>query len=219
MSEQLYSITPKLILTIDARRKISQNQLSDILAHGEFVSVITYDLENDATFLQRNAEAIIETVQSQDVAFLVANDSRIAGRIHADGIHIEGKIDELQVMLERHKDSMIVGFGNLRDKHSAMIGGECEPDYLMFGKLGADKKPEPHPRNLALSTWWAEVMEIPAIIQAGSDLLTFHDVLATKAEFIAVEEVLFNSPTPVATLERIAHLIVENNDCQTEPAQ
>lgn len=196
-------------MTLDMRRMVKAELLVDIFHQGDFASIVAYDSQHDGAFLQQQAELLVECVQSHSIAFLVANDSRISGRIHADGVHLEGKVDELKELVERCHNSMIVGFGNLHDKHTSMLGGECEPDYLMFGKLGADKKPAPHPRNLSLGSWWAQVMEIPAIVQAGSDCATFSDVLATKAEFIAVEEVIFANDDPVRTVGKLSRMIDE----------
>ena len=197
MSKDTNRLFPRLVMTL-------------VMDNGDFASLIVYDSQNDATFLQQQAELLVDGIEAKSVAFLVANDSRIAGRIHADGVHLEGKVEELRALLDRRHNSMIVGFGNLRDKHTAMTSGECEPDYLMFGKLGADKKPAPHPRNIALSSWWAEVMEIPAIVQAGSDIATFPEVLATKAEFIAVEEMVFGHDNPQHSVSEITRLIEES---------
>lgn len=216
MSKDINRLRPRLVMTLDMRRKLEADLLVDVLDNGDFASLIVYDSQNDAAFLQQQAELLVKPVEAKSVAFLVANDSQIAGRIHADGVHVEGKVDELRALLERHRDSMIIGFGNLHDKHTSMVSGECEPDYLMFGKLGADKKPMPHPRNISLASWWVEVMEIPAIVQAGSDIATFANVLATKAEFIAVEEILFGSDNPLQSVRLITRLIDESDDISAE---
>lgn len=216
MNEQTNRIKPKLIMTLDTRRVIDNNQLVDALILGHFASIIMYDSENDEANLQKVSERLIEPIQSNGIAFLIANDSRIAGRIQADGIHLEGKVEDLQTALGKRRDSMIVGYGNLRDKHSAMVSGEFEPDYLMFGKLGADKKPEPHPRNILLGTWWAEVMEIPAIVQAGASVETFKQTLDTGADFISVEDVLFNSSTPIEITNQLINIIDENDSIEME---
>lgn len=194
---------PRLILTLDMCRPLEDSLLSDILDAADFASVILYDSANDESLLQKRAEQLVPTIQNKNIAALIANDTRISARIKADGVHLEGSIDDLKNMLERHQDTMIIGFGNLRDRHKSMEAGEAEPAYLMFGKLGADKKPEPHPRNLALATWWADVMEIPAIIQAGNDLSLFSQTLETGADFIALEEMLFTQKNPLAVLKEI----------------
>ncbi|EJF91746.1 thiamine phosphate synthase [Bartonella tamiae] len=203
MSKDQKTIQPRLILTLNVRRSIDKKLLASLLEQGKFASVILYEQNCDEFFLQKKAEEYIEMIQSKNLAALIANDSRIAGRVKADGVHIETKGDDLRLILESKHNTMIKGVGNIRDRHSAMEIGEYEPDYLFFGKLGADQKPDPHPRNLTLGQWWAHLMEIPAIVQAGTEIESLNQVLETKAEFIAIENLLFQSETPENTLNAL----------------
>ncbi|MET3559340.1 thiamine-phosphate pyrophosphorylase [Bartonella japonica] len=195
---------PQLVLTFDVRRVLSPTFLHQILQTKSFVCVILYDsqgLKDDGVFLQQQAKIYGEDIQRHDAALLVAADNRIAERIKADGFHIENDLNTLKYLDTQKKGQKIIGFGNLRNRHSAMIAGEANVDYLLFGKLGFDKKPHAHPRNIQLAQWWAEVMEIPAIIQAGSDFATFDEVVQTACEFIAVEEIIFAHDNPFLLLE------------------
>src|SRR5690606_25696275 len=115
--------------------------LTAALSGGDVASVIldTGDLD-EATF-QATAEKAVPIIQENGAAALILNDTRIAGRVGADGIHIEGKVADLAEAIEKHTPKMIVGTGNFRDRHSAMEIGELQPDYVFFGKIGADNKP------------------------------------------------------------------------------
>ncbi|WP_375705801.1 thiamine phosphate synthase [Bartonella sp. AA2SXKL] len=195
---------PQLILTLDVRRNTPHALLRQILQTKSFACVILYDsekLKDDSSFLQQQAQIYAEDIQHHDAALLIAGDSRIAGRIKADGLHIEDDLNALESFKNQQKEQKIIGFGNLRNRHSAMLAAETGVDYLFFGKLGADKKPQAHPRNLQLATWWAEIMEIPAVVQAGSDFSTFDEALKTGCEFIAVEEVIFGNDNPLILLK------------------
>ncbi|WP_144751357.1 thiamine phosphate synthase [Bartonella saheliensis] len=192
---------PQLILTLDVRRTFTPAFLQQLLATKAFVSVIVYDSEGDEAFLQKQAQTYAQDIQNHGAALLIAGECRIAERIKADGFHREGDLNALEQLYDQKKDQKIIGFGNIRNRHSAMVAGEAGIDYLFFGKLGADKKPHAHPRNLQLASWWAEIMEIPAIIQAGSDFASFDEVLKTACEFIAVEEVIFGSDNPLPLLK------------------
>lgn len=90
------------------------------LSGGDVASVIldTGDLD-EATF-QATAEKVIPVIQEKGAAALILNDTRIAGRVGADGVHIEGKAADLADAIEKHTPKMIVGTGNLRDRHGAM---------------------------------------------------------------------------------------------------
>ncbi|WP_273789323.1 thiamine phosphate synthase [Bartonella sp. ML70XJBT] len=195
---------PQLVLTLDVRRNITHSFLHPILQTKSFACVILYDSEqqrDDGSFLQKQAQTYAEDIQNNDAALLIAGDSRIAGRIKADGLHIEDDLNALESFKNQQKEQKIIGFGNLRNRHSAMLAAETGIDYLLFGKLGADKKPQAHPRNLQLATWWAEIMETPAIIQAGSDFATFDEALKTGCEFIAMEEVILGNDNPLHLLQ------------------
>ncbi|MGF7157219.1 thiamine phosphate synthase [Bartonella heixiaziensis] len=194
---------PQLILTLDVRRTLDPTILRQMMQAKSFACVILYDTQNDEAFLQKQAQIHAEDIQKNDAALLIAGDSRIAGRIKADGLHIEGDFNALEYFENQKKEQKIIGFGNLRNRHSAMLAGEAGVDYLFFGKLSADKKPHAHPRNLQLARWWAEIMEIPAVVQAGSDFATFDDVLKTACEFIAIEEIIFAHNNPLTILKMI----------------
>ncbi|UTO29435.1 thiamine phosphate synthase [Bartonella harrusi] len=198
-----------MVLTLDVRRAVDPVLLRQLLrskhaSAKSFACVILYDSEGDDVFLQKQAQLYGEDIQRTDTALLIAGDSRIAGRIKADGLHIEGDLNALENLENQKREQKIIGFGNVRNRHSAMLAGEAGVDYLLFGKLGADKKPHAHPRNVQLGQWWAEIMEIPSILQAGSDFATFDEVLNTACEFIAVEEILFSHDKPLLILEMMA---------------
>ncbi len=68
------------------------------------------------------------------------------------------------------------------------------PDYVFFGKIGGDIKPEPHPKNLALGEWWASMVEIPCIIMGGTDPASVLPIAETGAEFAALSTAVFSEP-------------------------
>lgn len=197
---------PQLVLTLDVRRSLEPAVLKQILRTESFACVILYDSqidqENEA-FLQNNAQLYADDIQKSGAALLIADESRIAGRVKADGLHLESNFNALEILEKQKQEGKIIGFGNLRNRHSAMNAAEAGSDYLLFGKLGADKKPCSHPRNLQLAQWWAEIMEIPAIIQAGSDPAAFDETLKTACEFIAVEEMILSYNDPLSVLEMV----------------
>ncbi|TGS52692.1 thiamine phosphate synthase, partial [Mesorhizobium sp. M1D.F.Ca.ET.183.01.1.1] len=104
---------------------------------------------------QAFAEKIVPIAQAAGVAVVIAGDSRIAGRVHADGIHVEAGRNDLAETIERLQGKMMVGAGGAKTRDDALDLGEERPDYIFFGRFGYDNKSEPHPRNLSLGEWWA----------------------------------------------------------------
>ncbi len=181
--------------------------LEAALSGGDVASVILDGGELDEATFQSVAEKAVPVIQRHDAAALILNDTRIAGRVGADGVHIEGKAADLAEAIEKHAPKMIVGAGNLRDRHGAMEIGELQPDYLFFGKVGADNKPDAHPRNLALAGWWAQMVEIPCIAQAGNALDNVAAAAATGADFVALGRAVFEAADPAEAVREANRLL------------
>ena len=79
--------------------------------------------------------------QDKGIAAVIAGDSRIAGRVHADGIHVEGRKAALADMIDRMQDKMMVGAGGAKTRDDALELGEVRPDYMFFGRFGYDNTP------------------------------------------------------------------------------
>ncbi|WP_412058933.1 thiamine phosphate synthase [Bartonella sp. DGB2] len=197
---------PRFVLTLNVCRSVSVDQLVDFCGKADFASVILYESNQDMALLQRAAAPFVLPLQNMGVAVFIADHSQVAGRLQVDGIHWERSQDLLPVA---DAGVLMQGVGDLRERHQAMEVGERGADYLLFGKLGYDQKPAPHPRNLALGRWWSEMMEIPAIIQLGSDLAFLPEVVSTGCEFIAIEEALFGADDIVAALDSLAEVKTE----------
>ena len=74
------------------------------------------------------------------------------------------------------------------------------PDYVFFGKLDGDIRPEAHPRNLELAEWWASMVEIPCIVMGGTDPVSALAVAATGAEFAALRMAVFGQEGAAARI-------------------
>lgn len=184
--------------------------LSAALSGGDVASVILDGSGLDEATFQASAQKAVAIIQDKGAAAIILNDTRIAGRVGADGIHIEGKAAELAEAIEKHTPKFIVGTGNLRDRHGAMEIGELQPDYVFFGKVGADNKPDAHPRNLALAGWWAELVEIPSVAQAGNSVESVIEAAQTGADFVALGRAVFEAEDPAKAVAEANRLLDEN---------
>jgi thiamine-phosphate pyrophosphorylase len=184
------------IADADERAKI----VADALDGGDIASVILpqYDLD-DGSF-QKHAEKLVPIIQDAGAAALIAGDSRVVGRSKADGLHITGPASEIADAIDRYADKLIVGGGNAADRHTALAVGEERPDYIFFGKLDGDIKPDAHPKNLALAEWWASMIEIPCIVMGGTDPASALAVAETGAEFVAMHMGVFAEPAQARSI-------------------
>lgn len=178
-------------IVLIAPPSIEVERVEAALAGGDVASLILPGEGVDAASFQAFAEKVAAKAHEAGVAVVISGDTRVAGRIHADGIHVEGKKAELAEAVEHYQDRMMVGTGGAKTRDDALELGEERPDYIFFGRFGYDTKPEPHPRNLSLGEWWSEMIEIPCIVMAGSDIASVEEVAATGVEFVAMQAAVF----------------------------
>jgi thiamine-phosphate pyrophosphorylase len=168
-----------------------EQQLRAAISGGDIASIILPAYGVDEASFQAFAERIVPVAQSANIAAIIAEDTRIAGRVGADGLHLETGRAALEEAIERFQGRLTVGAGGAKTRDDALDLGEARPDYIFFGRFGYDNKPEPHNRNLALGRWWAEMIEIPCIVMAGSDIASVATVAQTGCEFVALSSAIF----------------------------
>jgi thiamine-phosphate pyrophosphorylase len=186
-------------------------RLEAALSGGDVASVILPQFDRPEADFQHLAEILTPIVQQAGAACILAGDSRIAMRVKADGIHVESGRRDLAEAVERHGGRLIVGAGGVKTRDEALGLGEAQPDYLFFGRFGYDTQAEPHPRNLTLARWWAEMIEIPCIVLGGSDIASVADVARSGAEFVALSQAVWACPDGPAEAVRRANAILDEN--------
>lgn len=185
----------RLILTANAKQ-VTNEQLISAASAGDVASVILYSGGAEPHEFERFCKAVIPRLQEADCAVLVADDTQAFGRSGADGFFAEKEKPNLEDIIARFSPQSIVGCGNIKARHNALEIGELKPDFVFFGKLAGDIKPDAHPKNIALAEWWAELVEIPGIVMGGSDLNSIIDVALTGIDFVALEQAVFAQGKP-----------------------
>ncbi len=182
---RLFLITPRLV-DPDA----FASTLEAALSGGDVASLlIAPEAVDDA--LQAIAERLVPIAQAAGVAAIIRNDTQIVGRSRADGIHIDTGEEDLAAAIERFQPRNFVGAGNLVTRHDAMAAGEAGADYIFFGRIEHDERPEPHPRDLESGEWWSGLFVPPAVVLAGSNLESITAAAETGVEFIAVRNAIW----------------------------
>jgi thiamine-phosphate pyrophosphorylase len=157
--------------------------------------------------LQEIAEGLAPVAQSRDVAALVHNDTRIAGRAKADGVHVDTGPADLRIAMDTLRPAKIVGAGGLRSRHDAMLAGEANPDYLFFGRLDGDTRESIFPKALDLASWWSSIFLIPAMVMGGRSLASASEAAGAGVEFVALRDAVWSHAAgpgeAVATANRL----------------
>jgi thiamine-phosphate pyrophosphorylase len=185
--------------------------LEEALAAGDVAAVILASGASEEA-AEAAAAALVPVVQRHGAAALVRNYTRVAGRSGADGVHIDSGIGDLRSAAASMRPRMIVGAGNLNTRHTAMEAGDADIDYVLFGRIHGDVRPEPHPRALELAAWWAELMLLPAVAMAGNAVDSVAAARDTGAEFIALDRAVWDHPEGPAMAVRQADDLMRRDE-------
>jgi thiamine-phosphate pyrophosphorylase len=200
-----------LILPREATPETGASLVADAIDGGDVASLIIPVDERDEATLQRLGEVVVPICHARGVAVMIENDTRIAGRIKADGVHLETGAADIGEQIEHLEGRLLVGAGGIKTRDEALDLGEVEPDYVFFGRFGYDNKPEAHSRNLKLAEWWAEMLSLPCIVLGGSDPASAVAVANTGADLVAMTSAVFGGDNgdPRAAVAAINALLDE----------
>ncbi|MEX6508570.1 thiamine phosphate synthase [Jiella sp. M17.18] len=204
-------IRPRLVLvTTPLGDAEAEAALKAALSGGDVASVILDPAGRDADGFQRFAEKLVPLIQAAGAAAVIADDTRSAGRLRADGIHLTGgDLAALGEAVERFAPKLIVGGSGFETRHDALEAGERLPDYLFFGRFGGDAAAEVHPKNLRMAEWWAEIVEIPCILMIGRDIAGIGAACSTGAEFVAAAAAVFADPDRAGEMVAQANALLD----------
>ncbi|WP_206452821.1 thiamine phosphate synthase [Aurantimonas marina] len=205
-------IRPRLVLLTTALGDAgAEDAMRAALAGGDVASVIIDPAGRDSASFQRFAEGLVPIIQAAGAAAIIADDSRCAGRVGADGIHLSaGDLRALDEAVERYSPKVIVGASGFEARHDALEAGERLPDYLFFGRFGGDVADLPHDKNLEMAEWWAEIVEIPCIVMAGRSVEGVGAAVETGAEFVALSGAVFDKPQDAGAVVARANAIIDS---------
>lgn len=189
----------RLIITANSKL-VSSEQLIAAASAGDVASVIIYSGGAAPHEFEAYCNVVTSTLQSLECAVLIADDSQVFGRSGADGLFVEKEKPKLEEIIARFSPQNIVGCGGVKARHNALEIGEAKPDFVFFGKLGGDIKPEAHPKNIALAEWWAPLVEVPGVVMGGNSLDSIIAASQTGIDFVAFEQAIFADGDAVANV-------------------
>lgn len=120
--------------------------------------IVPSQADEDAAF--RELKPLVPLIQKYDIAALVLDLFSLVPKLRADGAHITGGRRQFAEAREKLKPDLIVGAGDLRTRHEAMLRGEDGADYAMFGSPERAASAE----ELDIAQWWNETTEVDAAL-------------------------------------------------------
>jgi thiamine-phosphate pyrophosphorylase len=165
--------------------------LAAALRAGDVAAVLLRLAPADERTLINRIKALAPLVQERDAALILDGYPDLVARSGADGAHLTG-IEALQAALPTLKPSRIAGVGGLHTRHDAMLAGEANVDYLMFGQPEAGVCP-PLEATLERVAWWAEVFQLPCV-GYGRSADEVGPIAAAGADFVALGSFVWTDP-------------------------
>ncbi len=184
MHKQIYLIVPAITemesLYQMVERAFSLAKISALLLVRKTIN------EKDYSKL---AKKIIPLAHIHNCAFLIDNNIGLVKQLGADGVHINNDINLLEKAIKQLKPELIVGFGNIDNRHDAMIGGELGADYIFFGEIEGNNDNNDKIKELVI--WWEETTNVPAILNLTNQIS--HSKILQQLEFIAINSEIFHT--------------------------
>lgn len=206
-SSEPIDLHPRLFLVTPASYTPDEflPMLDAALAAGDVACLLVTSGGLDDVAFQKAAARMVEMGQAAGAAVLIENDTRIAGRARADGVHCGTGLADVKLAAETFKPARIVGAGGIKTRHEAMELAETGIDYVFFGLLALEESAEAHRKTLDFAEWWSELFEIPCVALAGSDLASVGPCAATGADFVALRDGVWNHSDGPAAAVRLAN--------------
>jgi thiamine-phosphate pyrophosphorylase len=177
--------------------------LAAALGAAEIAAVLLRLAAADERTLINRIKALAPLVQERGAALILDGYPDLVARAGADGAHLTG-IEALQAALPTLKPARIAGVGGLHTRHDAMLAGEADADYLMFGR------PEdglPFDAVIERVSWWAEVFRLPCVGYAER-AHAVGALAAAGADFVALGSFVWDDPAgPEAAIRAAADAV------------
>jgi thiamine-phosphate pyrophosphorylase len=173
----------------------------------DIASVILRTAGKDDTEILSRAKTLFAIAAEDGAVILLEDRPDLAAKARMDGVHFSNFPAEAAAFSSL-KPHFIAGVAGLASRHEAMTAGEAGADYVMFGEPHGERRPSLDAIVERVS-WWAEIFQIPCVAFAAS-LDEIPILVRAGADFIALDDVIWNSAAPIDTLdEAMARLQLE----------
>jgi thiamine-phosphate pyrophosphorylase len=159
------------------------------------------DAGDEAT-IRASAAALRPICRAQDIPLLLETHFRLARDLRLDGVHLTDGARQVRAARKALGAEATVGAFCGASRHAGMTAGEAGADYVAFGPVGATALGTGELAEPALFAWWAEMIELPVVAEAGLTAAAAARV-ARDADFLAIGPEIWWAEDPVAALRAI----------------
>lgn len=174
-----------------------------ILETGLVRALLVQQGKNNDGDYQKILTSLIAVSQPKNCAILLQDHLQLVKKTGADGVHISSDHADFLSAIANLKPHFIVGAGNIKTRHAAMLAAEAGADYICFGDLDGTGMAS----DLELAQWFSELFQTPSMVfdqqtdlpEEGQDWPAFQK----SVEFIGLGENLWNNKQPGEALIRL----------------
>jgi thiamine-phosphate pyrophosphorylase len=163
----------------------------------------------DDAAICRAVDELRPLVQRRNVAFLLNDRPDLAFETGCDGVHIGQEDASYRDARAAVGADRIVGVTCHASRHLAMEAAEAGADYVAFGAFfpTATKQAKSH-ADIELISWWAELMQVPAVAIGGITTDNAKPLIEAGADFLAVSAGVWDHPKgPAAAVAEFTALM------------
>ncbi len=194
---QLYLITPP-------QMELSSfpDQLAGLLDSFEVACVRLAPASRNEDQIARMADALREVAHERDVALVIQEHGLMVERLGLDGVHLLDGPHSVRTMRKALGKDAIVGAFCGASRHDGMTAAEAGADYVAFGPVGETALGNGTRPEMALFTWWSEMIEVPVVAEGNLDEETISS-LSEVTDFIAIGDEIWRHEDPARHLQTL----------------
>ena len=202
---RLYLITPPAIEPVSFA-----DRLAEALDAGDVACLQLRLKDFDDDTICRACDVLRPVTQARGVALVMNDRPDLALKTDCDGVHVgqeDATYADARALLGPDR---IVGVTAHASKHLAMEAAEAGADYVAFGAFfpTATKEAPKGKADIALLSWWSEIMTVPVVAIGGITVENCGPLVAAGADFLAVVAGVWSYPGgPAAAVKAFNHTI------------
>ncbi len=194
---QIYLITPPEI-DLEAFPTL----LASVLDRVDVACLRLAASNRDEDQIARTADALREVCHGRDVACVIQEHVMMVERLGLDGVHLLDGGRSVRKTRKALGGDAIIGAFCAASRHDGINAAEAGADYVSFGPVGETALGDGSRAELALFSWWSEMIEVPVVAEGNLD----QDLIASLSpitDFIALGPEIWQADDPGARLQEL----------------
>jgi thiamine-phosphate pyrophosphorylase len=179
-------------------------QFAEALASADAACVLLS--RDEAKVDETEVGRLIDLVQSHGVACLIEDDAELAGRLGADGVHLDVADPDAYTKARSLLGAIAsMGADCGLSRHDAMRLAELGVDYVAFG--AAEANIDAIDRVADLIAWWAEIFVVPCVAWNIDRIGDAERLASLGADFVAPSAHIWKDASAPCVIMEMANAI------------